>query len=431
MYNKLKTMAEQLATNGKIIQFSHNSVFTAMKELNNGNEMAGRIAGQLGNEIGQIRNIFLPVVKEFSAAVNKKLNDTKQPSALTKYQVVERRLPSILTELQNKKFIVAKRKPIQIPTSSLIIPCPTEDVAKQATFKNTVLDTMLEEILATFDNKALSKLWERFLGNVSGTNDNISMLPYRTLENLNETIILMAIVYNLKGEKPAGVRISDSNYKSTMNDFYNEIANNIASAIDKFDVTTKINKLVLGTKDEFTIVVNAEVYDKFIETNTVETLLGLLLSGKANEVTNLDAISAEAGKYTNLWETAVKREQIRESQQQVRRFKTAYVLVIPSIVAELSEAAKKFSECDEKTIAKETEDLLNSFDFNSSISNIDFVSRHIIGKLVFTNTNLFRFLNYMDEYGKVNPKITSDEAATMASLDIIIDYLSLQFEIKE
>ncbi len=427
---KISAIAEELSSKNKMIEFKQESIFTAL-ETDTGelrNNMAIKIAATLKNDIIKYKNILLPFTKRYGEAVRTKLLETKQPNKLARFQVIEQIVPDIVRELQSKGILPAKRTPVMIPNSKLIMPTPKDGIRSVIKFSNSVLNSALEQVLVNYTDQDLDYLWDTYMSNISGTNDNIRTLSFRTIKNFNDVVLLVAIAGTLRTEKQPGITISESVYKEVMNAFYNELTNYLSVAVSNYNITTKLNKLVLGYGvNNNTIIVNAIVYKEFLKTSSIEALLGLLLSGE-RKLTGKQEIEIQAGKYISKWEAAVKLEAIREKNTESQRYRMVYGMALEVLLNEANNNIKENMECEAKGISNTVLAYINTLPV-TEISDIELITRKIMGNIVFRSTTFGKFLEYMEDYAKIRTDIKPDEAATMASIDIIIDYLTQQIRV--
>jgi len=432
MDNVIKLIAEALANRNKLIEFKHNSVYSAL-EINpsssNLSDVSVMIAGMVKNEIGKIRNLMIPVAKTFISKTEKVLSDSPLPNSLLEYKITERKIPEILQYLKDNGLLPNVARQIELPSAVLVIPEPKGVIKDAIQFNNEVLNIMLKTILVQYTDEMLLNIWAKYLGNISSTNDNINRITLGDYNTLDDLIVLFAMVQKIKIDRPDGVSAPEGTYITVMDLLYSKISNALLSVIENFKSSTDLNKLVIKARPK-ELIVNGDLLDTFLVNNTMDVLLGLLLSGDAKDYMDMSDISGGAEKYTGIWDHANKLEQLKRASQEVSRYKAAYDMVLTDIINNIPEELHDDLTCLPRN-SIEMLRLVIDRRAGDEVLNISKMSMEIVGKIVFGNSNFGRFTTYMMRYSELNTKLTPEEAATMATIDMVLDYLTDQFTVLE
>lgn len=425
MEDDIILMSEALATKGKVIEFKHNSVYSAL-ELSSMAEVSSLIATAVKNDVNIIRNEMMPIAKSIVTKVEKLLSDNKLESELSKYKITENSLPEILTYLKDENYLRPVTD-IMLPIASVVIPEPKGLVKDAVKFDNAALNAFLKPMLTTREDSDILNIWNMYLSNISDRNDNISRLGVTAYNNLEDIIILFAMVDALKAERPEGVTASEGVYQEVIEALYTKISNVLVSNIEKHDLAIQTQSLIVRVREN-ELVINAEIYDKFLENNTSEVLLGLLLSGEAKEFMSPDAIVGDADRYKTIWDNAVKRDQFKRASQEVSRYKIAYDIALTEVIREIPETLVNELTVTLATSRPMLEALLQKTT-GDDILALEKTATSIVGNIIFIRSNFNVFTGYMTRYFNINASLKPEEAATMAIVDMVLDYLTEQFVI--
>jgi len=437
MFNFSQVAAEALAKKGKRITFNHNSIFSAMEMSNNAEDkslLINQIAMGTNNRLNIIKNVIMPYVKRYKELVNAKVATIDVVSNLAKYQIVEQSVPDIIDELKSKNIVDSRVTNIDIGVTSLIVPAPVEDIKSFATFNNPVLNQMLSPYLTDMSDDYITTLWNKVLGSISNSNQAIISLSNDSVSKLGDILVLFAIVTNIKKAKQVGVRVSEGTYLTTMDLLHKHLSDILNRVNDRIKLDEKYDKLVIGVKDTV-ITVNSNVYDKFLEKNTPEVILGLLYSGDADTVKTLEAVTVDAEKYSNVWDGAIKRENFRQMSEGPVRYRTIYSLCLDELYSEFDADASigpyvKYALPSAKRALEEDMNHRSNKYQPERLLDVDYMVRELCGDVIFKDTMLDSFLDSMYTYHNLNNKLTVEELNTMSTIDMIVDYLFSQVHIE-
>ena len=432
MLNKtVKLLADELAAKDKIVEPVNNSALALVNgvDIESTNIVASKIANKIGNEVSLYRNSFLPVLKDYNNIIAKTINDKTPDNPLEKYEVISIKIPGIIKLLMEKDIIKKKASSYELPIASLIVPAPSENI--KSYFKVTSIEEQLEvdALLGKYSDEQLTNLWEKYLSNVSGSNDNISSIVYNGLDNFEEISLLLILVGNLKNNIPEGISVKEDTYGSIMREFYNKLIEDISVLVKTYRDYVLMKRLVIKV-DNYVIKVVDDIYNVFLKDNSVEVLLGMVITkidGFASFM--LNDIIANSDTYTNNWEKHVRLNTISMKMESKNIYRLAYTFGIDQLLKDIPESLNKYVVYVEEDIVSAVEKYVNRLD-TEDLLEIPEVALYIIGKLVFPETNAYRFFSAMNKYKELDNKLTPKEAASLATLDMIVDYLLQQVRVK-
>lgn len=437
MNESLKILASDLAEKNKVVSFKDNSLFDAI-EFGGYNEkltseLANKIALGVKNDLMLIKGKMLPLMTEYSNYLSDKIANAKEASEISLYKVHEQNIPDVIKEMQDKNIINPKRATAELPVSNVSVPVPSEDVIMDM-FKHSItsINTYAASVVSTYTKEEVSKLWEKYLTNISRSNSAIDMMSFNST-SFRDLVMLFLVLSNLKQDRIAGVKASEDVYKEVVSKFYSEVLNTIAVKIEKYNTDIRTKKLVTDIKDKYTIVVNASVYDDFLDAGgQPEVLFGLLLNRPENVSGFLRKnIEVKQDEYLAAWNKKVKTVRMNSKYSELKKYEAVYSISLSHLFKELIPGdLEKIANTDIIAAENGLKEKLKSEPINE-VMDVDYMAREILAHLVFPQTNFHRFTDYMMEYTKLDSKLTPQEAASFASIDMIMDYLLQQVNTEE
>ena len=434
MKETIKVIASELANRGQGINFNVNSIFDLIESQGN-NEgdyalIANKLAIGLVNDINRIRNIFIPFKNEYKKEVKELLDKTELTNKIKDYDIVSIDLPQIIRELDNRSIIERATSRREMPKDIVILDEPA-NIKEFINFDNELLNKLASPIISKYSDKELSNIWKMYFTNISNTNGNINELTINPLLKLDLYVILLGILTTLKSEKQlTSPGLQDSKYFNTISLFLNKVKHSIRVAINIMELNIKSNNLIYKIENGIVYVYEA-VYDKFLENNSSEVLLGMAIKYKNDNIPlsakRLDDVIVNKDKYITSWNAFIKLERVANSLKDVNRYKLAYeTALVEFLKHNITDDIIDYISINSLGEIHPKINKLYSELKDSDILDVEFMVNEIMGKIVIKDTNYYHFISSMVELSKLNPDLTPEEAATMAAINLITDYVFLQ-----
>lgn len=430
-------LAQALAKNGKVLNFKAGSVFEGLDVPNataqDYAQLANEIAIRLKNDITLVRTKINPLVVTFAEKVSALYNSTPDANGLSGYTVRELSVPPFVTELNNSKVLKLPRAVQELSIATVSIPTP--DVADIRKYFIPDLPSAAKVYAADLSDEytdaELQTFWDSTLGNIGSKNSRLTDMKYNPLTNIKEIGLLIMLVSNIRNGSDLKLTLPEETVKNTLNDLYFELLNYAAIGLKDYYHAVDVNKLIQGRTGPTSIDVIKDTYSKYLEEGgSPETILGFILSDKISvEDLYLSSIKENEARYLELWKNKVTSDRYLAPSRNMEKYKTAYVITIRTFFKEvLPDDMKEYAVLPEATVIELFLEMANAMNY-SDLSNIGYVAKELFGKLIFPKTNYLRFANAVVEQQKINPDADIQTAATLAILDITLDWLLEQVEI--
>lgn len=428
-------IATVMANRGEVIKLKSNSILTNLTmygcKEEDFNLLSNNISSAVMNELILIKNKLLPFKDDFANAVKEKTNEAV-PSVFDNFFIKEIRIPEYVYALKSDNVIKGMRAPLILPITSLSINLPELPIKTLLKDEDSYKDAMLQRVANKYSEADLINLWSKFFFNVSKSNSFISNLTMDMITDVNDIVIVYAIANRLVNDKPISVSLPDNVYTDIMNDFIFELLNAMAAHIFNYENYEKIGKLIYSTQRQNYVTVHGNLYDRFLdEGGCSDVILGLYISVDdiKDETTVIDNILAKKDIYTKAYENKIKFETVQANLAVTSKYKIVYSIVLREVFEHIPADLKDVLGVTFVDADRLLNLLLNVSDY-SFILNVDEMVMAIVGKIMFPDTNFKRFSDYMLEYSRLNPNVTPQEAASFASLDMIVDYLLQQVQVQ-
>jgi len=425
----IKLLATELANKGNVIDYKQNSILNLAE--GSIDEIVVRVASAVGNDVSYYKNSLVPFVKGYHDTVVSTVNSRLANIVLADYSISEIEIPVIIQSYMDRNVVGVSDTIVDLPVSMLSIPNPgVVGIKNILRSDNSLIESDTLELLSNFTDDQLMDVWDSFLLNVSKSNDSIAMLRIKAPKNINTVALLLVLVDKLKDATPEGIiGISSSEYKRIMTKFYFSLANTLSYIVKGVQHAVKSKRLVNSVTDKV-VYVYGSVYKEYLTKNNVDALFGLAVDDDLSYLPNLylDSIIINIEKYLTSWEKYIKLQKL--SVNEVSLYRNAYSMTIVKTLEDAPESVKK--DIVELSIGN-VENLISKYVKGLDLSELKDtkrISKDIMTDLVLTNKSFTKFVNSMQNYAVTMENAEPDEAASLATLDLILDYLLEQVTVK-
>ena len=305
------------------------------------------VASKVVNELEFFKNIYLKECYRLSSIVdNIKKTGLLLQSAID-YDIISIKIPEAVLLLEKKGLLVAPRPANKLAASVFLSPPAEDTIRKYIKTQDTEVNTAVLNISNTLKDTELLELWNKYLTNISGTNDSILSLAFAKTMDIEKLCILYAMVLTLSESKPAYIKsITDGEYTAHMYNFANEILNFISIALHRYRETTS-KQILITHIDGTNIYVNDNVYMEAIKAGvTPEAIFGLTLEAKSAAIglSTLSNLTNNYERYLASWETFLKSKEILVDTKKLELTYNSLVQGLKEWGATVGDETKKYLE---------------------------------------------------------------------------------------
>ena len=437
----VKLIGQELANNGKAISFVNNSILNVIRNDSLGEvtseddeilsqEYINRLSTVVTNSVSYYKNKLLPALLEYREEVNKIVLNKLGQVVINDIDIEQVSISSLVTELLDKEIIGQSSSLVELPINMLSISLP-ENPMQYVKSDSPILDKYLQDLLVEkeYDENKIADLWDKYLLNVSNSNDSIANIRYNIPINIDEITILFMLVRNIKDNAPSTITTNVASYSKAMNEFYTKLRNDLTYSVENIKKETSKNRVVFKIVDK-TVYVNKPIFNKYLKDNDVEGILGLAVSEDSNKLLNyyLDALIAMSNKYISEWEKYTRLKKLSINETSI--YRNAYAFALKELYTDTDDevAAKlKYQE-----LLKAESEVLEQVKVMSlvDLKDVNKTTIAILLSLLEDDNNFGMYINSIYNYNKTLDNLQPNQAASLATLDLILEYLLQQIVIK-
>lgn len=394
------------------------------------------LADMVNIHVSLAKNEIYPIVDKYAESIKLFLEANKDLDPGLRFNIDICDIPPLL---ENESFLDSIKnfidEPIFKPKTVVHFDQKSnEDILALMLTGSSRVDKMIGEWVSKQDPEFLTGIWNGFFTNV-----NIKdIITYENVDKMNifDRANVLLVVYLLARklfddpEELAGISLS--RYNDAMVDLRNYSGAYLTATASLINKTIKNNTLVTELNSlTNTIKVVGNIYRPWLEKGgNPDVLLGLLISDKnARTVDKINDISDSLVKtWTSYRSFAIVKESniLFDGYKRVlkEQFDILYNNNITSIEQEYTTANPECYIKMNSELAKYIETLKPV-----DMDDVYKVSLKIIAGIRFSYTSSFEILSDIHEAGILNPQIDPREAATIAVINYLTDYMLGQLQV--
>lgn len=441
---KLLTIISKAMDSGSLDESGYNPDPQSLREATTGinsihtrklNQIADSIAVLLSGQIAFAKNTAAPL----AANIMLDLKDLLRSYPMdVKYSpvVIENSLPKLLmvdavyTSIMGfsqigfneiKSFAVAKSK-------------TADELREYLKCGNVALDGPLAEYLVTLPDTVITKVWDvMFVKDPNGvTFESLYQNPAGSLAAL---ILTLFYTHKLTTDLPETSPVSLDKYKYTLAEIGKQCSYRLACVIEGRQNEVKLQRLIKSfTKEQ--VIVNKEVYQAWLqEGGNNAVLFGAMLTERPEEF--VEGLNRRAKEYISVWTNNNDLLSQLAKNERESKVRTGLFTIVNKYVYENAHiwyqylapnGAVTFDHPEVQRIFKAVEVYIKKLTIND-MENPRKVATKIVGEYLLSNHSAKEFLDGIDEAILVNPNMSPKEAAHLATIEYISDWVSRQFDV--
>ena len=391
--------------------------------------------------ISHARNVVKPLVVSLAKSYIEYLETNRVKEASSLFEIKKTQLPSILTD---QSFISdlgwARDAKRQIPNEFLRVPQqPESDLKEYCLIGSSSLDKQIKQWLESKEDGWLETIWYGVFGQTEYLPANVVSPGYYGCE-MQETphaaaeycLAVYLLARKLQMNVPEGVSMSLAKYDQLVTAIKDYAAFNLVTNLQKVATLNSTKTLVVYLNEgNYCLTVNGDLYGAWLdEGNCPEILLGMVSGGDIKKTTF--EINENADKYKRAWERFSSLYIAKETNNLHIYARKA---VLAMFHQQLQETAPEEAEVRSKEAnfvenrVKAAEEYLEGLTVKH-LEDAHLVALYLVGKIRFDYTSAYYILTDIDEVGKANPDIDPREAAMLATVNYIGDFLADQIALK-
>ena len=405
--------------------------------------LVDQIAPLVTAHISHARNVVVPLVTSLAEAYLAYLESAKIKDPASMFEICKAKLPSILTD-ENFLSELGYARDWSKSTPSMYLRLDSksnEDILELCMTGTNRLDEQIKTWLMSKEPGWLEQIWYGVFGKNEYLPNGSMVACYQTLEDVAYTphecaemcLAVYLISRKLQVNVPEGVDMSLSKFDTLITTIKDFAAGNLSLHLRKIAQANTTNNLIIQYNEaKYRLYVNDDLYGGWLDKGgSPEILLGMVCTG--NVVKTIPEIDQKAEQFKKAWDNFVTLHQAKEVNNRhtyarkalISLFNEQLAVAIPE---EKDIRQKESNFCDSRI--KKAYECINAMTVGE-LNDAYAVSLCLVAGIRFNYTSAFYILKDIDSVCKVNPNIDVREAANLATINYIGDYLADQIAIKK
>lgn len=395
-------------------------------------EITAVAAKSVQGQISFARTVVAPVVSELVHKVSESIGGMSA-SELLGMEVIVKDEPAPLLNPAIKRMVEDfESLAYQNPALRMRLPSmAVSDVIENMMTGNNVLDNDIRQWAAAIGIDFFISVWETFFQQKQADLTDTKIVTFRDLLNDAElgkdrALAVFLLARRLIDDVPNGTEMAASDYENLMADFRNNAGNVVAYHLSKMERTEKTALLVLSYTDN-TVTVDGPNYKRFIEAGgSNEVLFGSLVKGPM--LTSNLALLEKAAELKAVWDHHCSLVQSVERNRRYNRIKEFLAMHFQLQLKEITQEELGTIGNIDKVLNKFNEML--QYVTESELVDLYALCLKLVCYARFPNSGAERILTGIENAKKANPEIEIREAAAIAILEYIADWVATQMVVK-
>ena len=423
----LNTIAERLANANITLQYRDSSILNFIHNNEDYNAVAAKVGDEILNIVANIKNKQKPVYDSFRAMVKEEIDASSNLTELADYSVITFKLSDVVKAFYTKHIIPEKPGALNVvPSSNINFELPDVSLIKSAfTYEQDAeLNTMVNALLEKYSPTDLINIFNSYVARPDMSNPLYTNRVDINSDDPDAILLAVCALIKLRTAQPATVAVSPKEYVTGMTACIDALLNKLSLACYEANSRIERNQLVItGNTEQKKIYVQDEVYSTFLSNGgTIEVILGMLVTGTFEGADRLlESITAKASDYQKAWTNLVNIVRVSNTQNEIKRYKVAYVIAMTKLMDTVLPENFDYGQ-GRNFILKGVDEILSILN-EETISNIGKTCQILLSKLIFPNTKFEEFTQDMLDIANSAPGISGSDAASAASIKMLIRYL--------
>lgn len=385
----------------------------------------------VAGHVSYARNIVRPHVTALAEAIQTYLDNNRPKEASEEFNIETLRIPALL---KDESFLDTltyyKDKSVLTPDLSFNLgPKSNEELAQMVLIGSERVDRLIVEWLSHTPDNFLLTIWDSFFTKTS-TN---GFLTYQGLAQLNafersSWLLGLLLLARKVTDDVQTETVPLAAYRRIALQYTDYAGAALVEALRRIELAQKGKQLVVfvdqATK---TAKVNGELYGPWLDAGgSPEVILGMIVAG--NAPSGQDLIDSKAKEYVREWNSYVTFFRTKEANMALR-YKKDF------IIRAFGDSLKSMDPVEQDFVTKNPEHLANVLRNATAciegmkeveLADVYEVALCLVGRVRFYYTSAFQILSDIHEAGKINPNVDAREAALLAVINYVADYLAAQ-----
>jgi hypothetical protein len=394
------------------------------------------ISKAISVHISYAKNVVAPTVLAFKDSIQSELDKLQHLDPSSEFNIEVADIPDILKDKTFTSILsrYASKTPIPPETILNINNKNLDDILALLPYGEAETDTLIQKWINTKNQEFYLKVWNSFFGynehiEYYQVEDTLNLDVY---ESCDVGLALYLIANKLYNSDPQMDTIPLADYQNRLAQIRDFGGALVQKALAKSDLTERNKIMVLQLLPEKKLCkVAGHLYrDWLAKDGRPEYILGMLISG--NRYLTADAIDENKDQLLEQWTSYVTYYNAAENNKKFSLLKDTLELTFNNMLNDLSEEEKEFelnNPAYRTNIAKYLKEELSHLKMQD-LTDINKLALKLIARVRFYYTSSYKILSAIEQASIVNPNIEVREAALLATVEYVVDYIAEQMSLQ-
>lgn len=390
------------------------------------------LSGLVTSHINFTKNIVKPLVVDYRDRVEKRIEQIEFKNPINDFNINIKYLPDVTNSTIFMNELEDYRKNTINPKLDFYLNDKSEaEIISLLATGSEEIDNYIVLWSSRLLNGFFSNIWYNFFS--KNINNNGLIINYEYIDRCDVFtkadigLALYLLSNRLINDISEDIKGIDLNtYKNQIAQIRNYGAGLLLSSISLYQSLER-TKVLITHKDTLNkyIIVNGNIYTEWLKNGgSPEIILGLLLIDNDDNVT-VDRVNRNTELYLNKWQQYSNLYKIKQNGTIVLKLKDILIQEFNGLMLTLTEEEQEYIKTDTEYYNKSKfllDEIINNLTIDD-IKNICSLARKIICRGRFYYSSAEGILESMEEASKVNPNINPREAALLATIDYLSNYI--------
>lgn len=392
--------------------------------------LSQQLADNVTRHVAIARNEVKPAVVAYAEAVSTRMESFRHADPAEGFSISKVYIPEpLLTESLLDDLKIHKGNSIPSLNETLPVgPASDEELVSNLFTGAGSVDEEIRKWVLTVDIEFLRKIWNGYFNSTSVPINIVYGTAYNDVLNG----ALAVYLYSRKlTNNPASIEgMSHLNYKSRVSALEYYAGAVICQYLNELDIAARTERLVLESSSiGKKMCVYGPVMDRYMETGgSTEVLLGMMV-GNITAI-SLQAIANISDKACEAWNRYITLSNYSNKKNRSSMLRTIYTSEFVTQMSDLGAFEKEYHDRHPHAADvayKRAKDYIESLS-EEELDNVASIAMVVIAKYRFGYTNAHQILCDIEAAMKANPNLDPREAATIAVINLVSDYVSAQLQ---
>lgn len=392
------------------------------------------IANAVNTHISFARNVVKPIVLDFATAYQEFKQNYTPATAESTFEIVKCGIPSVLKDESFLDSIqIYKDKAAVEPSTRLSLTVKSvEELQTMVLTGQARVDKLIVEWLSNKEEGFLTKAYNQYFSKtVESDVAYKSTADLDTFEKADTHLAIYLLACKLYNDVQEVEGLSLAAYKTIMQEIRDYAGTVLAQSATRVAGLINSQTLVLSSDErERKIKVNAELYSDWLNAGgKPETILGLAISGQ--KVNTIPMIDQKTKEWQSAWDSYSLYSATVEKNNYFGNVKLFIRSQFDSVIKTLDQTEIDYAAKNPSygpTIVKLMNEYLDGLKA-SDLEDVYGIALNVIARIRFFYTASYDILSDIHEASKVNPNIDVREAALLAAINYVSDYVADQIQL--